>query len=113
MTKIFTKHSDALTQVKKLLPKTTRDSVYDTSPFICDNINTLHRKGSITESMKIELKQNISTKLDNAFSLSSWLCRNGHATDADIVMDKDGKKLQRTRQLWLDDMIAEYKAKGM
>lgn len=83
------KPSEALLRVKSMLPTTVEDYGIDSdkSPYICDNIQELYRKGKIDVETKDLLRNHINTLLDNRFSLSSWLTANGHITSEQLNDD--------------------------
>jgi hypothetical protein len=106
------KPSQALTAVKKTLQMDDACDKDNQSPYICDNIGYLRKSGKITDETSTILRSHINTLLNNRFSLGDWLLHNG-VSRADLVDDFKGRKLQFTRQLWLDDMIKHFKSKGM
>jgi hypothetical protein len=112
------KPSQALLRVKSMLPTTVEDYDIDSdeSPYICDNIQELYRKGKIDVETKDLLHNHIKTLLDDRFSLSSWLTGNGYITPEQLAEDlknNNGEMLQYTRQNWLNDMHFYFKSKGM
>lgn len=109
------KPSQVLQRVKKVLPEGYTTPAEDKSPYICDNITELWREGYMTDQTKDTVKAHISLILNGAFCLKDWLIRTGKATTEEFRQDYDNswRKLQTTRQLWLDDMIVHFKSKGM
>jgi hypothetical protein len=109
------KPSQVLQRVKKVLPKGYTTHAEDNSPYICDNIQDLWRQGYMTDETKDAVKAHISRLLNGNFCLKDWLLRTGKATAEEFRQDYDNswRKLQTTRQLWLDDMIVHFKSKGM
>jgi hypothetical protein len=107
------KPSQVLQRVKKVLPNGYNAD--DNSPYICDNVTELWRQGYMTEETKDIVKAHISRLLNGNFCLKDWLLRTGKATAEEFRQDYDNswRKLQTTRQLWLDDMIVHFKSKGM
>jgi hypothetical protein len=109
------KPSQVLQRVKKVLPNGYTIHAEDNSPYICDNIQDLWRQGYMTDETKDTVKSHISRLLNGSFCLKDWLVRNGKVKTEDFRKDYDNswRKLQFTRQLWLDDMIVHFKSKGM
>jgi hypothetical protein len=109
------KPSQVLQRVKKMLPKGYTTHAEDNSPYICDNIQQLCRKGYMTAETETTLKAHIRCLLNDNFCLKDWLLRTGKASAEEFRQDYDNswRKLQVTRQLWLDDMIVHFKSKGM
>lgn len=86
------------------------------SRFICDNVDYVTSKHERTGN---RIRKHINKLLDGNFSLHEWLYLRGHLEGAQLNMGGlvtftsfDNAKMQRTRMLWIDDMIAYFKAKG-
>lgn len=109
------KASQVLQRVKKALPDGYTTHADDNSPYICDNIMSLWRQGYMTDETQKDLKTHINLLLNGNFCLKDWLIRTGKVSTEEFRNDYDGswRKLQVTRQLWLDDMIVHFKSKGM
>ena len=112
------KPSEVLQRVKESLPSgyiPEEDDNDDNSPYICDNIMQLWREGYLTDETKVVLKNHISNLLEGRFCLKDWLYMKRITSPAEFQADyyESCNKLQQTRQLWLDDMIKHFQAKGM
>lgn len=107
------KASTALKRVKTYMLQGS-DDVFR-SRFICDNVDKV-----VPPKTADRITAHITNLLDGHFSLHEWLIANGHLNAKlypntnvmDINGDYDEKKMQHTRMLWIDDMIAHFKAKG-
>lgn len=86
------------------------------SRYICDNVDQVTYNN---EATKKRIIKHIDKLLGGAFSLHEWLIINGHVPghlENGFARFQGGThdygKMQRTRMLWLDDMIKHFKAKG-
>ena len=109
------KPSEVLQRVKDVLPDGYKTYSDDNSPYICDNVQELWRQGHMTDDTRMAIKTHINCLLNGNFCLKDWLLRTGKATAEEFRQDYDNswRKLQVTRQLWLDDMILHFQSKGM
>jgi len=100
-----------LKEVKKRLPEDHERTV---SPHICDNISNIYSDWEF-RMVKFALKNWINELLTSQFSLKTWVnvyVRGVDKWDGDTNFWKNKenqRKLQRTRQAWLDWMIQEIK----
>ena len=104
------KASEALKRVKERM---LDDSQY-TSRYICDNLWCV-----ALPTTRRRVERHINKLLDGHFSLHEWLHERGHLPNAQVypsgcvsISDFDKAKMQRTRMLWIDDMIKHFKSKG-
>lgn len=109
------KASQVLKRVKRMLPNGYTTHAEDNSPYICDNVRDLWRQGLIEDKTEQAIRTHIQSLLGGKFCLKDWLLWTGEATAEEFRQDyhNSWKKLQVTRQLWLDDMIKHFKSKGM
>jgi len=73
------KPSQVLQRVKKMLPKGYTNHAEDNSPYICDNIQDLWRKGYLTDETRHTIKTHIRCLLNYNFCLKDCLLRTGKA----------------------------------
>lgn len=79
------------------------------SPYICDHVIKVgYNNDAIVKAR--EIKSKISELINDEFSLADWVISQGHATSQEIYGNP--KKMQQTRQNFIDDLIKYYKQQG-
>lgn len=104
------KSSKILELVKNSLPDSFEGKRGNrVSPYICDHVIEVgYDNNSIEKARKIKSK--INDLLNEEFSLADWIISKGYATSDEIYSNP--KKMQQTRQNFIDDLIKFYKQQG-
>lgn len=104
------KSSKILELVKEQLPDSFEGRQDNrVSPYICDHVIEVgYDNDAIAKARKIKSK--ISELINDEFSLADWVISQGHATSEEIYSNP--KKMQQTRQNFIDDLIKFYKQQG-
>ena len=101
---------EAFRAAKKYLSLTER-CTYSKSKFICHALKLAQRAGIITEIQVDAARKVITTRMPGCYSFEMWLVANH--PELIVAMETDayasnGRKLQKTRQAWLDSLIKEF-----
>lgn len=85
---------------------------YSDRSYICLTLRDLANTGVISVGDAGAAKSLIALRIgDHGHSLSSWLVDQGYHQQVDEdLRHNQGRKLQATRQAWLDSLIKEFSA---
>ena len=108
------KTSTVLTHAKKYLARNYDESLHTSrGKYICFAIEKAARcNGRITDKDRRRCLDIISSRLNGCGSLEGWLALHGCFVRQDPTSISTKDQIQAHRHAWLDQMIAEFKAKG-
>ena len=101
---------EAFRAAKKYLSPTAR-CTNNRPKFICFALRHAQRAGTITEMQADAARKVIAVRLAGHFSFEEWLAATHPELSMAVITDaynSNSRKLQKTRQAWLDSLIKEF-----